>query len=149
MAEEQPTETDSPCDILAVDSDPSFLRQAGERIAADGHRAWGARDLIAAMSFLADRRPDAIVVELDLLDSDGADPLGDLRAAAPDVPIILTAPGAPDADLVQRLQAHRIFAYHDKSHGSEALTLWVNAAVSRAGGKPGETAEGGGRMRWV
>lgn len=138
------------CDVLAIDSDPAFLREAAHQIAKDGHRAWGARDLIAAMNFLGDRTPHAIVVELALLDSDGADPLGDLRDRAPDAPLILTAPGPPDERLREQLQHHEIFAYHDKHHGPDALRVWVHAALARIQCRQdGSEPEGNDTIRWV
>ncbi len=65
--------------VLIVDSNPGFLSSSSQLIAESGHRAWGARDLIAAANFLADQTPDLMMVEVDLLELDGADPLADLR----------------------------------------------------------------------
>ncbi|NIR46078.1 MAG: diguanylate cyclase [Gemmatimonadetes bacterium] len=115
--------------VLLVDSDPGFLSWNCQLIAEDGHRAWGAEDLIAAANFLADQTPQLLVVEVALLDMDGADPLGDLRERAPGAPIVLTATGAPDDRFRSFCRAHDIFGYHDKEHGSDALRLWVRAAL--------------------
>lgn len=115
--------------VLLVDSDPGFLSWNCQLIAEDGHRAWGAEDLIAAANFLADQTPGLLVVEVALLDMDGADPLGDLRERAPGAPVVLTASGAPDERFRAFCRDHDIFGYHDKEHGSDALRLWVRAAL--------------------
>jgi two-component system cell cycle response regulator len=118
--------------VLLVDSDPGFLSQSCTLIAEDGYRAWGAEDLIAAANFLADQTPNLLVVELALLDADGADPLGDLRARAPGAPTILTASGPPGERLHAFARDHDIYGYYDKVHGGECLRLWVSAALVTA-----------------
>lgn len=118
--------------VLIVDSHLDFLNDSCELIAKSGHRAWGARDLIAAASFLADQVPDLMLVELDLLEMDGADPLGDLRAQAPAVPTILMASGPPGKRFESFSRSHEIYGYHDKNHGGVGLLLWVTAASMTA-----------------
>ena len=114
--------------VLIVDSNPGFLSSSSQLIAESGHRAWGARDLIAAANFLADQTPDLMIVEVDLLELDGADPLADLRGSAPTVPTILMASGPPGERFEAFSKSHEIYGYHDKMHGSVGLLLWVTAA---------------------
>jgi diguanylate cyclase (GGDEF)-like protein len=118
--------------VLFVDSDPAFLHESCRLVAEDGYRAWGAEDLLAAANFLADHNPHLLVVELELLETDGADPLSDLRARAPAAPVVLTAPGPPDDRFRTFRETHEIFGYHDKRHGADALRLWVTAALTSA-----------------
>ncbi|UCC74732.1 MAG: diguanylate cyclase [Gemmatimonadota bacterium] len=118
--------------VLLVDSDPGFLSRSCKLIAEDGHNVWGAEDLIAAASFLADQLPDVLLVEVALLEMDGADPLADLRECAPAAPIILMGPGAPGAPFRKLNQLHNVFGFHDKRHGEDGLRLWVNAALATA-----------------
>ena len=116
--------------VLLVDSDSGFLSWNCQLIAEDGHRAWGAEDLLAAANFLADQTPELLLVEQALLEADGADPLGDLRALAPGAPVILMSPGPPDDRFRAFSRTHDIFGYHDKDGGSEPLRLWVSAALA-------------------
>ncbi len=118
--------------VLLVDSDPDFLRRCCKLIAQDGHSAWGAEDLLAAANFLADQLPDVLLVELALLEMDGADPLIDLRARAPGIPLVLMGAGAPGEPYRKLSEAHPVYGYHDKSHGDDGLRLWVNAALLSA-----------------
>jgi len=101
-------------------------------IAEDGHRAWGAVDLIAAANFVADQAPDLIIAESALLEADGADPLGDLLGRAPMARVILMAAGPPDATFHVLSGRHPIFGYHDKNHGSAGLRLLLQAAQTIA-----------------
>lgn len=138
--------------ILVVDSDPDFLNASCRAIARNGHRAWGARDLIAAMSFLTDQTPHAILIELALLESDGSDPLADIRVHAPVAPIVLTSIGSADGRFDMYTKSHTIYGHHNKQRGSEGLLLWINSAlatvrrsllggVDRSGESASETAE--------
>ena len=127
--------------ILVVDSDPEFLNASCRAIAQGGHRAWGARDLIAAMNFLADQTPHTIFIELALLESDGSDPLADIRAQAPAAPIVLTSTGSADGRFDKYTKSHSIYGHHNKQRGSEGLLLWINSALATVrkallGGKP-------------
>lgn len=118
--------------VLIVDSDHSFTVRGSRMIAEEGYRAWGAEDLIAAANFLTDHRPDLMVVELDLLQIDHGDPLGDIQARAPGAPILIGGDGPPDDRLAALEQTHRVYGYHDKGHGMEGLRLWVRAALTAA-----------------
>ncbi len=114
--------------VLIVDSDPKFGRDSCELVATQGHPAWGAQDLIAAVSFLHDQTPQLLLVELALLEMDGADPLGDLRAHAPGVPIVIMDDGPPDERFEAFSRAHNVFGYLNKRHGDEGLRLWLDSA---------------------
>jgi diguanylate cyclase (GGDEF)-like protein len=118
--------------VLLVDSDPGFLKRSCKLIAEDGHRAWGAEDLLSAANFLADQVPDLLLIELALLELDGADPLGDLRSRAPGSRVILTSSGPPGKRLQKLSRAHEIYGYYDKQHGDASLRLWVNAVATSA-----------------
>lgn len=118
--------------VLLIDSDPDFLSRSCGHIAEEGHCVWGVEDLIAAASFLADHLPDALLVELALLEIDGADPLADLRELAPGAPIVLMGNGAPGGRFSRVTREHKAYGYHDKGHGEQGLRLWVNAALQAA-----------------
>ncbi len=118
--------------ILLVDSDPNFLNRSCQVIAEAGYRAWGAEDLLAAANFLADQTPHLVVVELALLEADGADPLGDMQSLVPAAPIILASSGPPDQLVSLYSETHDVFAYFDKEHGSDGLLLSVKAALTSA-----------------
>jgi diguanylate cyclase (GGDEF)-like protein len=132
MQPERTESGDNALTVLLVDSDPDFLTHSCELIAEDGHRAWAAEDLIAAANFLADHTPDLLLVEQELLEMDGADPLGDLVARAPRAPTIILGSGPPNAGLNVLSLEHDIYGYHDKSHGCDCLRLWISAALMNA-----------------
>lgn len=123
------SDAERPISVLIVDSDPEFRKDSCEVIARRGHAAWGARDLIAAVSFLQDQTPDFMFVELALLDMDGADPLGDLRASAPEAPVVIMSEGAPDERFRGFARAHDVFGYLDRGHGEDGLIMWLDSGV--------------------
>jgi diguanylate cyclase (GGDEF)-like protein len=118
--------------VLLVDSDPDFLKRSCKLVAEEGHCVWGAEDLLAAANFLADNLPDVLLVELELLETDGADPLADLRLRAPGAPIVIMGAGAPGVPFRKLNRTHDVFGYHDKRHGKDGLLLWVKAALASA-----------------
>lgn len=118
--------------ILLVDSDPDFVNGSCKLIAENGYRAWGAEDLLAAANFLADQTPNLVVVELALLETDGADPLGDMQSLVPAAPIILASSGPPDNRVRGFSRSHDVFSYFDKEHGGDGLLLSVKAALTSA-----------------
>jgi diguanylate cyclase (GGDEF)-like protein len=118
--------------VLLVDSDPDFLKRSCKLVAEEGHCVWGAEDLLAAANFLADNMPDVLLVELELLETDGADPLADLRLRAPGAPIVIMGAGAPGVPFRKLNRTHDVFGYHDKRHGKDGLLLWVKAALASA-----------------
>jgi len=118
--------------VLLVDSDPDFLKRSCKMVAEDGHCVWGAEDLLAAANFLADHLPDVLLIELALVEMDGADPLADLRLRAPAAPIIVMGAGAPGVPFRKLNRTHDVFGYYDKGHGEDGLLLWVKAALASA-----------------
>lgn len=118
--------------VLVIDNDPQE-RDACSRVIVDsGHNALGATDLTSAANFLADQALHLIVAESTLLNSDGGDPLGDLRRQAPEALVILMGVGPPGTTFRSLRRRHYIFGYHDKNHGGDGLRLWLNAAAARA-----------------
>lgn len=118
--------------VLVIDSDPRQRNDCNRAVTDAGHIVWEAADLPEAANLLADRAPHLIVAESALLDTDGRDPFGDLRRLAPEAPVILTGVGPPGATFRASSRRHAIFGYHDKSHGSDGLRLWLDAASARA-----------------
>lgn len=114
--------------VLLIDSDPAYLDECTKLIANDGQTARGAEDLDAAADFLAKQTPKVIAADVSVLDTDGADSLGQLRALAPAATLILAGTGPPKDAFQVLSQRHDIFGYHDKSHGHDGLRLWVRAA---------------------
>ncbi|UCF21204.1 MAG: diguanylate cyclase [Gemmatimonadota bacterium] len=126
------TDSNSGASVLLVDSDTRFLRHSCKIIAEDGHQAWAAEDLLAAANFLVDHRPDVLVIELDLLEADEADPLQDLQARAPGAATVLADHGPPEDRFRRLWEHHEIYGYLDKGHGTDSLRLWVSAALTRS-----------------
>jgi diguanylate cyclase (GGDEF)-like protein len=118
--------------VLLIDNDRTYLDECSKLIANDGHTVQGVEDLKSAADFLASQTPGIIAANASLLESDGADSIGRLRALAPEATLILAGTGAPEDVFPTLSQRHDIFGYHDKSHGGDGLCLWVKAAHAYA-----------------
>jgi diguanylate cyclase (GGDEF)-like protein len=88
-------------DVLLVEDDPSYAEMLREQLAY----AWGdaislrrCETLAGAVSAVHDEAPDCVLLDLRLPDSEGVEGITTLRAAAPDVPIVVLT--ALDDELV-------------------------------------------------
>ncbi|MBD3399359.1 MAG: response regulator [Candidatus Coatesbacteria bacterium] len=80
--------------ILVVDDEAALRRGLKKALEADGLEALTAADLAAARAALAERSPDALLLDLKLPDGSGFELLEELRRNQPELPvIILTAYG--------------------------------------------------------
>ena len=87
-------------DILLVDDDPDFASTAAELLRQDGHRVTTAPDGASAIKLAHDLQPDAVLLDLNLPDTDGYDVARVLRTKLPDISPIIVVTG-------QRLASQR------------------------------------------
>jgi two-component system KDP operon response regulator KdpE len=90
--------------VLIVDSDPATGRMLRVLLEAGQCRVLWARSLAEGLAEAVDKRPDAIVLELDLPDCDGYDALGALRERT-DAPVLILSERASIADKIRALDA--------------------------------------------
>lgn len=93
MAEQQTT-------ILIVDDDPDFLEAQRLILEADGYEVWAADGQDSAQALLAEKLPDAAVVDLMMEQVDGGFSLCyKIKKLNPSIPVIIVTAVASEANL--------------------------------------------------
>lgn len=121
--------------VLVVDDEPTLLELLTSSLELSGFTARGAGDGDAALRELGAFAPDIAVLDVMLPGRDGFALAGELRAAAPGLPVIfLTARGS----VQDRLTGLRSGAddYVAKPFSLEEVVLRIEAILRRSGGAP-------------
>jgi two-component system KDP operon response regulator KdpE len=116
--------------ILIVDDDIQLLRALRITLTARGYAITTAADARTALRAAAERRPDAIVLDLGLPDLDGTDVITQLRTFTT-APIIVLSARIDSSDKVQALD-RGADDYVTKPFGVDELLARLRAAVRRA-----------------
>ena len=117
-------------DVLIVDDDIQLLRALRITLTARGYAITTAADGRTALRAAAERRPDAIVLDLGLPDLDGTDVITQLRTFTT-APIIVLSARIDSSDKVQALD-RGADDYVTKPFGVDELLARLRAAVRRA-----------------
>jgi diguanylate cyclase (GGDEF)-like protein len=95
-------------DVLLVEDDPAYAEMLREQLAF----AWGdaislrrCESLAEAVRTVHDDQPDCVLLDLRLPDSDGVEAITTLRAAAPEVPIVVLTALADELVGLEAMQA--------------------------------------------
>jgi len=124
-------------DVLVVEDDPAFRQIAHSALQPFTQRITDAVSGREALRILAERRPDLVVLDLNIPEPDGVDVLGRMRSdpGLRDVPVVVvTAAQLAAADLAA-LSASAVVL--DKSRFSAALLPHVVADAARLVGRRG------------
>jgi DNA-binding response OmpR family regulator len=85
--------------LLLVDDDTAGLELRKLILEREGHQVSAAADVVAARSLFLENRPDSVVLDLRLPESeDGLALIREFRAAAPDMRIIVLSGWTPDLE---------------------------------------------------
>lgn len=75
--------------VLVVDDDEYVALLFREELEAEGYEVDLARDAQGLAGRIGTRRPDVLVLDLGLGESDGRDVLADLRESYPELPVVI------------------------------------------------------------
>ena len=123
--------------ILAVDDDPQALRYVREILARAGYAPLVAVDADSAIEALREQKPDLVLLDLMLPDSDGIELMGRILDIA-DVPVIFLSVYGQD-DYVVRAFDMGATDYIVKPFSPSELGARIRAALRRR--KPGDLPE--------
>jgi DNA-binding response OmpR family regulator len=134
--------------VLVVDDEPMVREVVARYLELDGFRVHEAADGAAALSWLADHRPDLVVLDIMLPGIDGLSILRQLRAVG-EIPVILLTARAEEVDRIIGLELGAD-DYVVKPFSARELAARVRSVLRRAAPKIGtscETALDFGRLR--
>ena len=126
--------------ILVVDDEPQIRKLLSTGLSGYGHEVIAAADGAEALTLVAQRRPDLVVLDIHLgREPDGLEVCRRLREWSR-VPIILLSVRGDERTKVQALDAGAD-DYLTKPFGMEELRARIQAVVRRAVVEPGGAAE--------
>ena len=115
--------------VLIIDDEPNIRRMVGAVLAAEGYEVREAPDGPAGIAAARDQEPDAILLDLMMPgDPSGLGVLAALKAASPDVPVVMMS---GKAGLTDAVQATRLGAVNflEKPLSPEAVLLSLATAM--------------------
>ncbi len=124
--------------VLLVEDDASIALVITAALEAEGFRVTHCDSIAERDRLIAGQRFDALVTDVMLTDGDGIETIGTVRAAAPDMPIIILS-AQNTLDTAVRASDTGAFEYFPKPFDIDELARTVRQAVGSA--SRGEEAE--------
>jgi CheY-like chemotaxis protein len=115
--------------ILVVEDDEEVRKVIAETVGQLGHEVRLARSAAEALVATRAERPDAILLDIALPDSNETATLDRLRTVRPDVPIIVVTANA-DLDVARATLHHGAFDYIMKPFEAPHLASVLQAALA-------------------
>lgn len=97
--------------ILIVDDEAPIRDILAQLLVHHGYRVTEASTALEAQKVVVADRPDLIISDLQLEDSDGLDMIDKLKALLPDTPVILLTGVLFDAETVRETLSKKVSAY--------------------------------------
>jgi DNA-binding response OmpR family regulator len=120
--------------VLVVDDEPMVREVVARYLQLDGFRVHEAADGTAASKWLAEHRPDLVVLDIMLPGTDGLSILRQLRTMG-DIPVILLTARAEEVDRVLGLELGAD-DYVVKPFSTRELVARVRSVLRRSASKP-------------
>lgn len=120
--------------VLIVDDDPLIARLLELRLASPDRRIYTAATLGEARAFVAEHRPDVVVLDLFLPDGDGRMLLAELRAAeaTSEVPVVVVS-GASERSARLEAEAMGADGYLTKPFDPDGVASLVSSVLATSG----------------
>lgn len=107
-------------DIVALDDDPDFREYISRSLEDAGHRARTAADPGELRTLCMTRLPDAVLLDLNMGEHDGAEVLGSIRESWPDLCVIVVT-GYPSLESMRATFKSDVFDYVAKPFQMDEL----------------------------
>jgi DNA-binding response OmpR family regulator len=121
--------------ILIVDDEPAVAAMLRDIFESEGYAVDGASNGGDALMLASLSRPDAVILDIKLPDSSGAEVLARLRELDESIPVLMLS-GSDDEDLARGLLKAGAIDYIRKPFQFDELTQAVALAVEVGKGRP-------------
>lgn len=125
--------------ILVVDDEPPIRKLLRLGLGAEGYGIVEADSAAQATRFLADEKPDLIILDLGLPDMSGHDLLPRWRAEGVELPVVILSSRTDEAGIVRALE-HGADDYLTKPFGMRELAARIRVALRHKIQQQGERA---------
>jgi DNA-binding response OmpR family regulator len=116
--------------ILIIEDDPSILRGLQLNLGMEGYVVRSAGDGVAGLAMARSERPDLVVVDVMLPKLGGLEVVREIRAADPDLPVLILSAKGQEQDKVAGLQLGAD-DYMVKPFGLKELLARIDALLRR------------------
>ena len=130
-----PTDTPPRGSILIVDDEPAVAEMLRDIFVSQGYAVDGARNGGDAVMLASLSRPDAVILDIKLPDTTGAEVLTRLRELDDSIAVVMLS-GSDDEDLARSLLKAGAIDYIRKPFKFDQLTQAVGLAVEVGKGRP-------------
>lgn len=121
--------------ILIVDDEPAVAEMLRDIFLSQGYAVDGASNGGDALMLASLSRPDAVILDIKLPDTTGADVLARIRELDESIPVVMLS-GSDDEDMARTLLKLGAMDYIRKPFQFEQLTQAVSLAVEVGKGRP-------------
>jgi DNA-binding response OmpR family regulator len=116
--------------ILIIEDDPSILRGLQLNLGMEGYLVRSAADGVAGLAMARSEKPDLVVVDVMLPKLGGLEVVREIRAADPDLPVLILSAKGQETDKVAGLQLGAD-DYMVKPFGLKELLARIDALLRR------------------
>ncbi len=116
--------------ILIIDRDSVYLEELFGHLQEAGYEVRTADKVSGALALVQSEKIDVVILAADMPEMQGHEVVPIIKALAPRLPVIITAP-ENSQELEVKVRQASIFYYHVKSFGLEELDLAVQNALER------------------
>jgi two-component system, OmpR family, response regulator len=117
--------------ILITDRDLVYLKELSHHLQEAGYEVRTADKVSGALALVQSEKIDVVILAADMPEMQGHEVVPIIKALAPRLPVIITAP-ENSQELEVKVRQASIFYYHVKSFGLEELDLAVQNALERS-----------------
>jgi two-component system, NtrC family, response regulator AtoC len=121
--------------ILIVDDEPAVAEMLRDIFLSQGYAVDGASNGGDALMLASLSRPDAVILDIKLPDTTGADVLARIHALDESIPVVMLS-GSDDEDMARTLLKAGAMDYIRKPFQFDQLTQAVSLAVEVGKGRP-------------
>jgi DNA-binding NtrC family response regulator len=115
--------------ILTIDDEEQIREILGQVLRNSGYRVTAVESAAEAVTAAQRDRPDLVITDLQLEESDGFELIDELQKIAPGVPIMLLTGVLFDPAMVKRLGEKKIAAYVEKTASLERILREVRGVL--------------------
>ena len=101
--------------ILIVDDEAAIRDLLAQCLAANGYQVTTVASAIEALAAVRRERPDLVISDLQLEESDGLEMIGQLKELLPDTPVILLTGVLFDPKVVRDTLSKKVACYLEKT----------------------------------
>lgn len=121
--------------ILILDDEANIRDLLCQFLQNSGYQVTPVATAAAALKTIRSEKPDLVISDLQLEDSDGLDMIAQLKSESPDTPVILLTGVLFDPEVVEEVLSKHVDCYLEKTSSLTKIKQTVESLLNPAGSK--------------